>query len=193
MSLTRAMLKGMSLTDEQVSAIIEEHTSVTSALKEQIKQYKEDAEKLPEVQKELDELKKDTSANDWKEKYEKEHKAFEEYKTDVTTKETTAKIKSAYKSLLVNSKVKDDCIDSILKVTDFSEMKLDEDGNIVDADKLTEAIKNNWSGFIVKQEVKPSGVETPPGGDDGKAKSTRAAERAALYHKNLYGEAKEGN
>ena len=38
MSLTRAMLKGMNLTEEQVSAIIDEHTSVTSALKEQINQ-----------------------------------------------------------------------------------------------------------------------------------------------------------
>ena len=32
MALTRAMLKGMGLTEEQVSAIIEEHTNVTSGL-----------------------------------------------------------------------------------------------------------------------------------------------------------------
>ena len=51
MALTRAMLKGMGLTEEQISAIIDEHTSVTTALKDQIKEYKEQADRLPEVQK----------------------------------------------------------------------------------------------------------------------------------------------
>ena len=52
MALTRAFLKGMGLTDEQVGAIIEEHTSVTSALKDQIKGYKEKADEYDDVKKE---------------------------------------------------------------------------------------------------------------------------------------------
>ena len=52
MALTRNMLKGMGLTDEQVSAIIDAHTDTTDALKAQRDQYKADAEKLPAVQKE---------------------------------------------------------------------------------------------------------------------------------------------
>ena len=47
MALTRAMLKGMGLTDEQIGAIIEEHTNVTGGLKDQIKALKESADKLP--------------------------------------------------------------------------------------------------------------------------------------------------
>lgn len=190
MSLTRSMLKGMNLTEEQVSAIIEEHTNVTSALKEQIKQYKEDAEKLPVVQKELDDLKAD--GNDWKDKYEKEHTAFDDYKKEISTKETTAKVKAAYKSLLAENKIDSKCIDSILKVTDFSNMKLDAEGKIVDADKLSESIKKDWAGFIASTETKPSGdPATPPGDGGGKPKNTRAAELAAAYHENLYGKAKE--
>ena len=52
MALTRAFLKGMNLTDEQISAVIEEHTNVTDALKADRDKYKEEAEKLPTVQKE---------------------------------------------------------------------------------------------------------------------------------------------
>lgn len=194
MALTRAMLKGMGLTEEQVSAIIEEHTNVTSALKEQIKEYKVDAEKLPGVQKELDDLKKDTSASDWEKKYNDEHSAFEQYKTDVTNKEKSEKLKSAYKKLLSECKVGDKHLDSILRVTDFSEMKLGEDGSLEDADKLKEKINSDWSGFISSTGPKPSGdPETPPGGGDPDSKKTgRAAELAAKYHDSLYGKVKEG-
>lgn len=194
MALTRAMLKGMGLTEEQVSAIIEEHINVTSALKEQVKEYKADAEKLPEVQKELDDMKKDTSASDWEKKYNDEHQAFEDYKTEISNKEMSEKIKSAYRKLLSECKVGDKHIDSILKVTDFSNMKLGKDGTLDGADKLKETISADWSGFISTKETKGADVDNPPGGSGNpdSGKSGRAAELAAKYHDNLYGKVKEG-
>lgn len=194
MALTRAMLKGMGLTEEQVSAIIEEHISVTSALKEQVKEYKADAEKLPGVQKELDDLKKDTSASDWEKKYNDEHTAFEAYKKDISDKENSEKIRSAYKKLLAECNVGDKHIDSILKVTDFSNMKLGKDGTLDGADKLKETISADWSGFISTKETKGADVDNPPGGSGNpdSGKSGRAAELAAKYHDNLYGKVKEG-
>lgn len=192
MALTRAMLKGMGLTEEQIGAIIDEHTSVTSALKDQVKQYKEDAEKLPEVQKELDKLKEDTSASDWEKKYNDEHSAFETYKKDIADKEKSNSIKAAYKKLLTECKVGDKHIDSILRVTDFSKMKLTEDGNLEGAEKLKEDIGNDWSGFISTKETKGAEVDNPPGGKEAESgKSGRAAELAAKYHDNLYGKVKE--
>ena len=193
MALTRAMLKGMGLTEEQVGAIIEEHTNVTSALKDQIKIYKADAEKLPGVQKELDDLKKDTSASDWEKKYNDEHQAFENYKTDISNKEKAEKIRSAYKNLLSECKVGERHIDSILRVTDFSGMKLTEDGTLDGADKLKEKIGSDWSGFISTKETKGADVDNPPGdkGDPNSSKTGRAAQLAAKYHDNLYGKVKE--
>ena len=194
MALTRAMLKGMGLTEEQVSAIIEEHTNVTTSLKDQIKQYKADAERLPEVQRELDDLKKDTTASDWEKKYNDEHSAFEKYKGDIVAKETAAKIKTAYKKLLAECKVGEKHIDSILRVTDFSGMKIGEDGSLEEADKLKETINSDWSGFISTKDVRPSGdPEVPPagGGDPDSKKTGRAAQLAARYHDNLYGKVKE--
>lgn len=193
MALTRAMLKGMGLTEEQVSAIIEEHTNVTTSLKDQIKQYKEDADKLPEVQKELDGLKNDTSARDWEKKYNDEHKAFEKYKTDVSTKEQSEKIKSAYKKLLSECKVGDRHQDSILRVTDFSKIKLTEDGSLEGVEDLKKSIESDWGGFISTKETRGAEVAAPPAGDNPDSKKTgRAAELAAKYHDNLYGKVKEG-
>lgn len=193
MALTRAMLKGMGLTEEQVSAIIEEHTNVTTSLKDQIKEYKADAERLPDVQKELDDLKKDTSASDWEKKYNDEHSAFEKYKQDITDKENTAKLQTAYKKLLSECKVGDKHLDSIIRVTDFSDIKLAADGTLENVDGLKERINADWSGFITSTETKPSGNPSdPPGGSNPDSKKTgRAAEIAAKYHDNLYGKAKE--
>ena len=194
MALTRAMLKGMGLTEEQIGAIIEEHTNVTAALKDQIKIYKTDAEQLPIVQKELDDLKKDTSANDWQDKYEKEHKAFDDYKKDLATKEKIAKVKAAYRTLLAEEKVGEKHIESILKVTDFSNMSLDDEGKLVDADKLKKSIKDEWSGFIVTTEKQGADPDIPPANNDKNqpaGQMSRAAMLAQNYHNNLYGKVKE--
>ena len=190
MALTRAMLKGMGLTEEQVSAIIEEHTTVTSGLKDQIKQYKEDAEKLPTVQKELDGLKNGNS--DWEQRYEKEHKAFDDYKKEVSNKETLRKVQSAYRKLLVTAGVDEQRIDAVMKVTDFSGMTLDNDENLVDADKLTENIKETWKGFLVTVKTTPAQVQTPPSGGEDNSNSVYVKNRAQMYHENLYGKTKEG-
>lgn len=194
MALTRAMLKGMGLTEEQVGAIIEEHTATVDGLKDRMKQYKADAEKLPEIQKELDDLKKDTSASDWEKKYNDEHSAFEKYKNDISDKEKLERTKSAYKKLLAECKVGEKHHDSILRVTDFSGMKLTEDGSLDGADALKEKIGSDWSGFISTKETKGADVNTPPeggGGNPDSKKTGRAAQLAAKYHENLYGKAKE--
>ena len=97
MALTRKLLKGMGLTDEQVDTIIEAHTDTVDGLKEQVKVYKADADKLPTVQQELDDL-KEKGDDGYKEKYEKEHSDFEAYKSDIAKKETRAAKEAAVKA-----------------------------------------------------------------------------------------------
>ena len=50
MALTRKLLKGMGLTDEQVDTIIEAHTDTVDGLKADVSKYKTDAEKLSDVE-----------------------------------------------------------------------------------------------------------------------------------------------
>lgn len=185
MALSRALLKGMSLTDEQVQAIIDAHMETVNGLKDEVGKYKEDAEKLPGVQKELDDLKK--SGGGWQKKYTDEHDAFEAYKKDIETKEILNKTKTAYRELLKGQNVNEKHLDAVLKVTDFSNMKLKEDGTLEGADKLTESIKKEWSDFITTEQKKGAGVETPPtGGKEGR-KPGRAGEIANRYHEGMYG------
>lgn len=103
MALTRKLLKGMGLTDEQVDTIIEAHTDTVDGLKADVTRYKADAEKLPGVQKQLDDLK---AAGDggYKEKYEKEHSAFEAFKTDITAKESKAAKERAVRAYFESKK-----------------------------------------------------------------------------------------
>lgn len=190
MALTRAMLKGMGLTEEQVGAIIEEHTSVTSALKDQIKELKEDAEKLPEVQKELDKMKSGDSA--WQEKYEKEHKAFEDFKAETAGKEKAASIRTAYRKLLKEAKLDDDYIDTVMDATRFDGIDLDKDGKLVDSEKLTDGIKSKWAKFIQTEGGRGVEVETPPNNNKAGGANPRAAELAKKFAQ-THGYVVEGN
>lgn len=172
MALTRKLLKGMGLTDEQVDTIIEAHTDTVDGLKADISKYKGDAEKLPCVQKELDDLK---AAGDggYKEKYEKERKAFEDFKTAQKSKETKAAKEKAYRELLKESGVSEKRIESVLKVTDLEGIELAEDGKIKDADKHKDSIKKDWADFIVKQETGGVHTDNPHQNEGGGGPKTR--------------------
>lgn len=159
MSLTRSFLKSMSLTDEQISAIMDEHTAVTDRMKNEIEQYKAAANQLPEVQKELDALK---GGEDYRAKYDAEHKEFEDYKAKIAREADEAKVKAAYRRLLADERISEKRLDSVLRVTDFSGMKLDENGNLDGADELRKAIRRDWADFVTETAERGTTVETPP-------------------------------
>jgi hypothetical protein len=160
MALTRKLLKGMGLTEEQVDTIIEAHSETVDGLKSDINKYKGDAEKLPNVQKELDDLK---AAGDggYKEKYEKEHKAFEDFKTAQTAKEARQAKENAYREFLKTVGVSEKRIPAIMKVTDLDGIEMDGD-KFKDVDKLTESVKTEWADFIETSNTNGANTNTPP-------------------------------
>jgi hypothetical protein len=160
MALTRKLLKGMGLTEEQVDTIIEAHSETVDGLKEDINKYKGDAQKLPDVQKELDDLK---AAGDggYKKKYEDEHKAFEDFKQAQTAKETKQAKEKAYTEFLKSVGVSEKRIPSIIKVTDLNTVELEGD-KVKDADKLTESVKTEWADFIETSNTNGANTNTPP-------------------------------
>lgn len=158
MALTRSFLKGMSLTDEQISAIIDAHIESTDALKKQRDDYKADAEKLTTVQKELDTLK---GGKDWKAEFDKEHQAFEAYKADVAGKETLAAKQAAYRKLLTAENIPEKFHDRIIKMTDFSGIEMDGE-TIKDEAGQRDNITKEWGEYKGTVETHGATVETPP-------------------------------
>lgn len=168
MAFTRSFLSATGLTEEQVKAVMEEHVSVTDALKAERDKFKAEAEKLPGVQKELDDLK---GGEDWKKKYEDERKSFEDFRNKTAQDAEAAKVRAAYRKLLIDEKIGEKRLDSILKVTDFTKMKLDKDGNLEGEDALRKAIGDEWSEFRVTTTQQGANVANPP--QIGKAQMTK--------------------
>ena len=159
MALSKAMLKGMGLTDDQISGIIEGHMESVKALQDEVKAEKERADGL---QKDLD-----TSKNDgWKEKYEKEHSDFEAYKQDVDARNTYKAKELAYKEQLKAAGVSEQLIDLVAKASrnEIDGLEMLEDGSIKDSDKLVESIKKSYADYITESTVNGQKVETPPAG-----------------------------
>lgn len=179
MALSRSFLKGMGLSEEQVSAIVEAHMETVNALKEERDDYKEKSAELKTTKKELEDLKKD--GGDWQKKYEDEHKDFEAYKKDRETKDSKSKIESAYRELLKESGIDEKRISTVLRASDLSKVELDADGKIKDLSKHKESIKTDWSDFIVSESKKGAGTETPP---DNTGKKTDNKE---IYKKDDHG------
>lgn len=193
MSLTRKFLAALGIEAEKVDEIITAHQETLADVKAERDKYKEDADKLPEVQKELDSLKAAQGTDtQYKEKYEKEHKDFEDYKAGVEAKELKAKKNAAIKNLFKDAGMAEKYLDAVLKIYDIDSVELDKDGNIKDADTRKATVKEQYPEFIQTQSEKGADVNKPPkgnGGADNKGKS-RAAQIAAKYYESIYGKEK---
>lgn len=176
MAITRKLLKGMGLTEEQQDTIIEAHTDTVNGLKADVERYKADAEKLPAVQKELDEI-KGNGEGGYKEKYEAEHKAFETYKKAVDTEKATAAKEKAVEAVLKKIGVSEKRLQSVAKLAKadglLDALELDENGAVKDADKLEKSLKDGYSEYITTTRTKGADTATPPANSGG-AKLTMA-------------------
>ena len=155
---------GEAHTEEIENQIMSLHLGVVDGLKDALSKAQTDAERLPKVQEELDKLKKD-QGNDssWEEKYNKEHAALENLKKEQAEKEEKSNKTAKYRELLKKAGISEKRLDTVLKVTDISKIKLDKDGNIEDSENLLSNIKTEWADFIVKEGTKGAKTGNPPG------------------------------
>ena len=195
MAFTRKFLEALGIEEKQVEEIIASHSEVVSALKEQRDSYKADAEKLKEVQKELDDLKnKEPDGNEEKlkelqGKYDKLDKEFKTYKSDIEAKETKATKESAKRALLKEAGIADKYLDIIMKASadDLDKLELDDEGKIKDADKAKEAYAKAYPDFVSQTSVQGAAQNNPPANNGGVTKPTRAAELFKQHSADLYG------
>lgn len=172
MSITRKLLKGMGLTDEQQETIMEAHLETVDGLKKDIEKHKADvdrlkadADKLPAVQKELDNLKA-VGDGGWKEKHDKVKKEFDQYKADQTAKDTYAAKEKAYREILKAANINEKRVDTVIRSAKadgiIDGIELDENGGAKDADKLTESVKAEWADFVLTTETTGAQIAHPP-------------------------------
>lgn len=167
MALTRKYLKSIGLTDEQIEGIIESNEETITALKGQIASLQTDANRLKDVQRELDGLK---SGTDWKAKHDALKTEYDEYKGSVAAKENAARIESAFGRLLTEESIDPRRQAAIIRATDLSGAKLDEGGKLENEAKYRAEIQNTWSDFKISTETRPVATKTPP--DGGKVTRT---------------------
>lgn len=174
MALTRKLLKGMGLTDEQVDTIIEAHTDTVDGLKADVSKYKADADKLPGVQKELDDLK---AAGDggYKEKYEKEHSAFEAFNTDITAKESKAAKEKAVRAYFESKNITGANLDLAMRGCGEEMAALELDGEkIKDTKALDALVDGTYKGLVSTTQTKGANPATPPANTGGSGVTAEA-------------------
>lgn len=162
MALTRKLLKGLGLTDEQVDTIIEAHTETVEGLKGDIQKYKDDAEKLPKVQKELDDLKKD-GGDDYKAKYDKERQDFQAYKDGIAKKEAAAAKEKAARAYFESKGIPAKSMGLVIRGAKGEIEGLELDGEkIKDASALDSLLDGDYKGLIGKVKESGTNTQNPP-------------------------------
>ena len=173
MALTRKLLKGMGLTDEQVDTIIEAHTDTVDGLKADVSKYKTDAEKLSDVQKELDELKA-KGDDGWKEKHDKLKVEFDKYKGDIEAKETKANKEKAVRAFYESKGITGKNLEIAMRGSraEIDGIELDGD-KIKDNSALDALVKGDFSGLVATTTTKGANTANPPANNGG-TKLTKA-------------------
>lgn len=190
---TRAEIRnilGDACTEEIENRLVALHLGVVDPLKDDLTKYKADAEKLPGVQKQLDDLK---AAGDggYKEKYEKEHSAFEAFKTDITAKESKAAKEKAVRAYFESKNITGANLDLAMRGCGEEMAALELDGEkIKDTKSLDALVDGTYKGLVSKQTVRfDTGARFNGGGNpitkDEIMQITDRAERRAAIAANM--------
>ena len=186
---TRAEIRnilGDACTEEIENRLVALHLGVVDPLKDDLTKYKADAENLPRVQKELDDLK---AAGDggYREKYEKEHSAFEAFKTDITAKESKAAKEKAVRAYFESKNITGANLDLAMRGCGEEMAALELDGEkIKDTKSLDALVDGTYKGLVSKQTVRvATGARFNGGGklmtkDEIMQITDRAERRAAI-------------
>ena len=146
------------------------HKTDLDAIKEERDAYKEDAQKLPGVQAELDQLKAKPD-DGYKAKYEKERDDFKAYKAEIEARDALAAKKAAYTEVCKDAGLSDKGVEKALKYADWDGIELDDAGKVKDAKGHIKALKEEWSEHIVSTVTKGANTANPPANNSGAVKT----------------------
>lgn len=195
MALTRKLLKGMGLTEEQIDSIIDAHTDSLEGLQSKVKTLEAEAAEAKDLKKQLEDLK---GGKDWKAEHDKVKKELDDYRAEQQGKELSAKKRAAYKALAEKGNIDPKRIETVLRADrdKIEALELDDKGEAKDADKLLEGIKADWADFVTTTVKKGVNNAKPPKSEGGGSmtkdeimaiKDTAQRQAAIAEHHELFG------
>lgn len=169
MALTRSLLKALGLNDEQINSIVEAHTDTIAGLRDSLKAAEEKAKRFDDVEKELNAL-KSKGTEDYKAKYEAEHTAFENYKSDVTAKAEKAAKEKAVSTYYESKNITGKNLSIAMRGSkaEIDGIELDENGKIKDTSVFDMLINGDFAGLVSTERTEGADTKNPPtntGGD----------------------------
>lgn len=163
MGITKKFLQSIEIPDNKIEPILEEHANAIAGLTADRDKYKEQADRLANVEKEL--VKAQAKVEDYEtiqESLKKVRAEYADFKAGVESKNLQSLKEKAYSKVLSQAGIPEKRHGAIIRVTDFSKIELDEDNNIKDSKKHVDEAKDVWADFVVTQTVKGADVANPP-------------------------------
>ena len=155
MSLTRSFLKSLGLDEEKISSVIEAHGETVAALNQRYSELearyrdaKQGADRLPELQRELEALKKE----DFRAKYESEKSAHDALKESLARREARAACEKAVRAYYLGKSIRGDNLAIAMRGTPLDDIRLSEDGTIADTAPLDALVKGDFKPLIQTEE-----------------------------------------
>lgn len=176
MAFTREFIRsaakesGVEIPKEFEDALVQEHLTARSAYAEkQVEAWQKEhpADAAPKVED--------------SEQYKTLKKQFDDYKADISAKETRAAKESAGRAILKAAGVPEKQIPVLIAAYNVDGIELDEKGAAKNADTLTAAAKEQFSSFIPVVSETGAQTATPPAGNPGTPEPRSLAE--ALHQK----------
>ena len=166
MALTRKLLKGMGLTEEQVDTIIDAHTETVDGLKEDLKQAKKDAEEAADLRKQLKTAQDDLKAaqdDGWEEKAKDFEKKYNDLVAENKNKETKAAKESAAKAFFESKGITGNSLEIAMRGSSAEIAALDLDGEkIKDSSALDALVNGTFKALVSTTTTKGADTSNPP-------------------------------
>ena len=199
MSITKKMLKGMGLNEEQIDTVLEAHDEQVEGLKDQLKEAQTQAEKVSNLESQLQTAQAELQAakqDGWKDKHDSLQAEFEQYKAEIAAKEAQAAKEKAARDWYESKGVAGKALSVAMRGSgaEIAALELDEAGKIKDSSALDALIQGDFAGLVRNTETQGAQTAHPPAGQSGgEQPSSRGAELYAAYHGSRYGEERKEN
>ena len=177
MAFTRATIRnlakesGVELPKVLEDALVSEHLTARNAYAEE--QVKAELAKQP--------TEKAGNVKD-SEEYKTLKKSFDDYKAEVTAKETKAAKEAAYRAILKDANLSEKGVEKAVKYAEWDKIELEADGKIKGASDHIKAVKEEWAEYVTTTTTTGAKTSTPPANTGG-AKLTKAE----IYAKDEHG------